>query len=155
MYLIKHVRVLLENFFGGLSMSRQLQLREPAVACRACNLTVPKENHLTIQTATQTIYVCAHHYEPWMEKVKAAAKTICDLAGQSCEKISGLSERIIKESKMDLLASLAERLLEAVYNKTADQLKKAVGEGLAAFRKALFALAHLLDYPRTAQAFII
>ena len=130
------------------------QLMEPAIVCRSCNLTVPKENYLEIQTATKTIHVCAHHYEPWMEKVKAAAKTICDLAGHSCESISGLGDEIRRKADTGSLASLAEKLLEAVYKKTADQLKNAVGESLAAFRRALFTLAHLLNYPKTAETYI-
>ncbi len=130
------------------------QLTKQAVICRSCNLTVPEENYIEIQTATKTIHICTHHDELWVGKVKGAAKEICDLAGHTCEKISGLSGEIMKAAELGSLASLAEKLLEAVYNKTADQLKEAVGEGLAAFRKALFILAHLLDYPKTAKAFI-
>lgn len=129
------------------------KVQSAVIGCRLCNFTIPKENHIPIKTATGTIYVCAHHLGDWMVKVRAATAKICDIAGSNCAKVSGIGKEIQATSSPDQIAIHAERLLEAIYNK-ADHLKKAVMESIADFRKALFVLAHLLGYSKTAEAFI-
>jgi len=129
------------------------QLKSAAIGCRACNMTVPDQNYAAIRTATGSIFVCGHHEGDWIQKVKAAAEKICNLAGPMCNNIAGLSEKVRIGTHANEIAGFAEKLLEAVYKK-ADQLKTSAKENLADLRKALFALIHLLGYKKTAVVFI-